>query len=285
MDQPTACYNGHKLGKILRCKTVNSAFAQPAINEGSRRGMQRGIAVRSMDKDVCIQERRHRFLIFVDLFSAQRTGRFSFDSAQGIGRRCFGRRARSPRFMPEWMLTHAVVFLQAEDPTRFPIPRDNNKGLVPCCALTNFLGHAVWNLSLFRWHESDYKLIRLFFNETYALVLRSLSARGQEIDVAASLCRGAPRAAWLPEDGDTRLRQGCGAASSAVATSDSLLGINAEDTLSRSNTAQVKMRVGSLLQEKIAFAICEMASSVLDDIREPRMPSAQQELRVVESSS
>jgi hypothetical protein len=111
--------------------------------------VQRRIAVGSMDKDVRIQERRHRFLIFVDLFPAQRTGRFSFDSAQGIGRRCFGRRARSPRLMPEWMLTHAVVFLQAEDPTRFPIPRDNNKSLVPCCALTNFLGHAVRNLSLF----------------------------------------------------------------------------------------------------------------------------------------
>jgi hypothetical protein len=101
------------------------------------------------------------------------------------------------------MLTHAVVFLQAEDPARFPIPRHNNKGLVPGCVLTNFLGHAVWNLSLFRSHESDYKLIRLFFNETYALVFRSMSARGQGIDVAASLCRGVPRAAWLPEDGDT----------------------------------------------------------------------------------
>jgi hypothetical protein len=135
------------------------------------------------------------------------------------------------------MPAHAVVFLQAEDPTRLPIPRDNNKGLVPCCALTNLLGYAVWNLSLLRCHESDYKLIRLFFNETYALVFRSMSARGQGIDVAASLCRGAPRPAWLPEDGDTGLRQGYGAASSAVATSDSLSGISAEATLSRPNTA------------------------------------------------
>jgi hypothetical protein len=66
-----------------------------------------------MDKDVCIQERRHRFLIFVDLFPAQRTGGLSFDSARGIGRRCFGRRARSPRLMPEWMLTHGLTVTRA----------------------------------------------------------------------------------------------------------------------------------------------------------------------------
>jgi hypothetical protein len=78
--------------------------------------------------------------------------------------------------MPERMPAHAVVFLQAEDPTRLPIPRDNNKGLVPCCALTNLLGYALW-------------------------------------------------------------------------------------------------KVGSLFHEKIAFAICEMASSVLDGIRDSRMPS------------